>query len=289
MTDPDTPEVRLRRAMPDLTRAERQAAAYILAHYPVAVLGPVAQVARAAGVSAPTVVRMVQKIGYSGYTELQESLHHEVGDRLASPLAKHAKWAASDAGGHVLDRFAIAALDNLQTTLDRTDRAEFDSVAALLADPGRRVALLGGRMTHPVAEVMATALMGLRPGVTLMSTLPNTWPPVLADLGAGDVLVAFDIRRYEAAVGQVVGLAREQGVEVVLVTDRWVSPAAANARHILPCHIEVPSALDSLAAPLVLAEALLAAVQAHGWPQAAERLARLEALYARTALFRRGR
>jgi len=292
MTRTDSPETRLRTALPGLTRAERQLAAHILGNYPVAVLGPVAALARRAGVSAPTVVRLVQKLGYSGYPEFQEKLHEEVGDKLASPLTRHEKSARSAAAGpagHVLDRFAAAVMANLGATLNQIDRAEFDAIAALLADPGRRVALLGGRLTHPVAAYLATALQGVRAGVTLMSTLPNTWPPVLVDMGPGDVLVAFDIRRYEGSVGQVVELARERGVEVVLVTDRWVSPAAAHAGHILPCHIEAPSAWDSLTAPLTLAEALLAAVQARTWPEAAGRLQQLESLYARAPIFRRAR
>lgn len=285
--EPDTPEARLRRALPGLTRAERQLAAHILGNYPLAVLGPVASVARAAEVSAPTVVRLVQKIGYSGYPEFQEKLHEDVGEKLASPLAKHEKWAAAGAGAHVLDRMAGAAFENLTGTLAGLDRGAFDAVAGLLADPARRVALLGGRLTHPLAAYLATALQGMRTGVTLMSTLPNTWPPVLVDMGPGDVLLVYDIRRYEGSVGQVAELARDRGVEVVLVTDRWVSPAAAHAAHFLPCHIEAPSAWDSILAPVLLTEALLAAVQAHRWPEAAERLQRLEALYARTPLFRR--
>lgn len=289
MSDPDTPETRLRRALPGLTRAERQLAAHILGNYPVAVLGPVAAVARGAGVSAPTVVRLVQKLGYSGYPEFQEKLHAELGDKLSTPLARHDKWAGAGEGAHVLDRFAGAVFDNLTATLSQTDRAVFDTVAGLLADPDRRVALLGGRLTHAIVSYLATALQGLRPGVTLMSTLPNTWPTVLADLGPGDVLLAFDIRRYEGSVGQVVELAREGGAEVVLVTDRWVSPAAVHAGHVLTCHVEAPSAWDSIAAPVLLAEALLAAVQTRTWPEAAGRLRRLEALYARTRLFRRPR
>lgn len=289
VSEPDTPEARLRRALPGLTRAERQLAVHILGNYPVAVLGPVAAVARAAGVSAPTVVRLVQRIGYSGYPEFQERLHEDLGEKLASPLAKHEKSAAGGEGAHVLDRFAGAVFENLTATLAGLDRAAFDAVAGLLSDPARRVALLGGRLTHPVASYLATALQGMRAGVTLMSTLPNTWPPVLVDLRPGDVLVVYDIRRYEGSVGQVAELARERGAEVVLITDRWVSPAAAHAAHFLPCHIEAPSAWDSIMAPVLVTEALMAAVQARTWPEASERLKRLEALYARTPLFRRAR
>ncbi|MFN3954177.1 MAG: MurR/RpiR family transcriptional regulator [Pararhodobacter sp.] len=284
-----TTEARLRAALPDLTRAERQLAAHMLGNYPVAVLGTVASVARGAGVSAPTVVRLVQKLGYSGYPEFQLQLREEVSEKLASPLAKRDKWAASADDDHILTSFAAKVVENLNATLGQIDHAGFDRVADLLADPQRRVYMLGGRLTHAIADYFTTALKIMRGDVTLLSNMPNTWPPALLDMRPGDVLVVFDIRRYEHTVHQVVEMAREQGAEVVLITDRWVSPAAGFAQHLLPCHIEVPSAWDSLASPLLLVEGLLAAVQQRSWDVAAERLTRMEALYARTQLFRRGR
>ncbi len=285
----DTPESRLRAAMPDLTRAERQLAAHMLNNYPVAVLGSVASVARGAGVSGPTVVRLVQKLGYTGYPGFQAQLREEVGEKLASPIAKHEKWAGSADSGHVLDAFARKVVENVTATLGQIDHAGFDAVADLLADSSRRISMLGGRLTHPVAEYFATTLRVTRGDVTLLSNLPNTWPPALLDMREGDVLVAFDIRRYEASVTHIVEMARTQGAEVVLITDRWVSPAAAHAQHILPCHIEAPSAWDSITTLVMLVEALLAGVQNRTWDVTSDRLQRMESLYARAHLFRRAR
>lgn len=288
---PDTPEARLRAAMPDLTRAERQLAAHMLGNYPVAVLGSVASVARGAGVSGPTVVRLVQKLGYTGYPDFQAQLREEVGEKLASPIAKREKWARAENADpdHVLDAFAAKVIENLSATLGQIDHAGFDAVTELLADPARRISMLGGRLTHPVAEYFATTLRVTRGEVTLWSNLPNSWPPALLDMREGDVLVAFDIRRYETSVLHIVEMARAQGAVVVLITDRWVSPAAAHAQHILPCHIEAPSAWDSITSLVMLTEALLAGVQNRSWDKTSERLQRMESLYARAQLFRRAR
>ena len=84
-------------------------------------------------------------------------------------------------------------------------------------------------------------------------------------------------------------MAKEQGAEIVLITDRWVSPAAAHARHTLACHVEAPSAWDSNVALMVLVETLLSAVQSLTWETTEGRLKRLEDLYARTRFFRRYR
>ncbi|MEO8241151.1 MAG: MurR/RpiR family transcriptional regulator [bacterium] len=284
-----TLDEQLRAALSGLTPAERQLATHILAHYPVAALGSITQLAKAALVSTPTVVRLAQKLGYKGYPDVQLSLRGEVEAMLATLLTKHDRWAAGVPDGHILNRFAEAVVANLQATLNQIDPAEFDAVATLLADPSRQVFALGGRITQSIAEYFTSLMHVVRPGVTLLSDNPASWPPVLLDLKLGDVLLVFDIRRYENAVLQVTEMAEEMGAEIVLVTDRWVSPAAAHARHTLCCHIEAPSAWDSNAVLMVLVETLLGAVQTASWAVTEQRMKRLEALYARTRFFRRHR
>lgn len=278
----------LRLALPDMTRAERQLASHILANYPVAALGSITALAAAAAVSSPTVVRLVQKLGYKGYPDFQRALHGQVEAMLVSPLVKQTRVTGADEG-HVLTRFVGAVMDNLRATAAQIDPAEFDATAALLADPSRRIFAMGGRITHAIADYFVTLMKVIRPEVLLMSDMSNAWPPALLDMKAGDVLLVFDIRRYENAVVQVAEVAREQGAEIVLITDRWVSPAAAHASHVLPCHIEAPSAWDSNIALMVLVEALLAAVQGLSWTVTEARMKRLEDLYTRTRLFRRYR
>lgn len=284
-----TIETRMRAALPDLTRAERQLATHILRSYPVAALGSITALARAAEVSTPTVVRLCQKLGYKGYPDYQGALRGEVEAMLMSPLAKHDRWAGGVPDTHILNRFADAVVANLSATLGQIDHAEFDGCAALLADPNRAVFAMGGRITHAMADYFVTLMKVVRPDVTLLSDMSNTWPPALLDMKPGDVVLVFDIRRYENSVLQLVELAVEQGAVVVLVTDRWVSPAATHARHTLSCHIEAPSAWDSTVSILVLVETLLAAVQSLSWEQTEGRLKRLETLYDRSRFFRRYR
>lgn len=284
-----TIEEHMRHSLPDLTRAERQLATHILSHYPVAALGSITALAKAATVSTPTVVRLVQKLGYKGYPDFQHALRGEVEAMLLSPLAKHDRWAGGVPQSHILNRFADAVMGNLQATLGQIDHAEFDAAASLLADPDRRIFAVGGRITHAMADYFATLMKAVRSNVTLMSDMPGAWPSALVDLSRGDVLMVFDIRRYENAVLQLVELAVEQGAEVILVTDRWVSPAATHARHTLACHIEAPSAWDSMVSILVLIETLLASVQDRTWTTTETRLKRLEDLYARARFFRRHR
>ncbi|MGL4311358.1 MAG: MurR/RpiR family transcriptional regulator [Paracoccaceae bacterium] len=286
---PPTTEQRLRGAYASLTRTERQLADHMLRHYPVAALASITALAKAADVSTPTVVRLVQKVGYKGYPDFQGALRSELEERLTTPLAKHDRWSTDVPDGHVLNRFADAVVANLQATLAQVDHAEFDAICAALADTTRNVHALGGRITHAMADYLVTHLKVMRPGVTLLSDASSTWPPALLDIRSGDLVVAFDIRRYENSVLSVLELAVEQGAEVILLTDQWISPAASLARHRISCHVEAPSAWDSTVTLQVMVETLLAGIQALIWDETQTRMKRLEGLYERSRLFRRSR
>ncbi|MGB8813732.1 MAG: MurR/RpiR family transcriptional regulator, partial [Paracoccaceae bacterium] len=213
-----TIEDQMRAALQGLTRAERQLATHILRSYPVAALGSITALAKAAEVSTPTVVRLVQKLGFKGYPDYQSALRGEVEAMLISPLAKHDRWAGGVPDTHILNRFADAVVANLQATLSQIDHAEFDATAALLADPTRAIYAMGGRITHTMADYFVTLMKVVRPDVTLLSDMSNTWPPALLDMKRGDILLVFDMRRYENSVLQLVELAVEQGAEVILIT-----------------------------------------------------------------------
>lgn len=284
-----TVEQQLKAAFETLTRAERQLASHIMRNYPVAALGSITTLARAADVSTPTVVRLAQKLGYRGYPDFQGVVRNEVEERLISPLAKHDRWAESAPQTHMLNRFADAVMGNLQATLAQIDLAEFDAIAGYLADPARRVYATGGRITHALADYFVTHMNVIRPGVSLLSDRGSAWPPALIDMAEGDILLVLDIRRYESGVLQLVEMAAERGCVVLLITDQWISPAAAFARHRLSAHVEAPSAWDSTVAIQLLVETLLASVENQTWGDTKLRMRRLEDLYARTRFFRRGK
>ena len=284
-----TVEQRIRARFDALTRSERQLASHITRHYPVSVLGSITALAREAEVSTPTVVRLVQKLGYKGYPDFQGDVRSEVEERLISPIAKHDRWAVGVPDTHILNRFADAVVGNLQATLGQIDHAEFDAIAALMADRDRKIFAMGGRITHAMADYFVTQMKVMRQDVTLLSEMSNAWPPALIDMAPGDVLLVFDIRRYENNVLTLVEMAADQGAEVVLITDQWVSPAADRARYRLSAHIEAPSAWDSTVAIQVLVETLMAAVQSLTWDETQARMKRLEDLYARARFFRRGK
>lgn len=270
-----------------LTRAERRLAESLLDNYPVSGLGSITTVAENAGVSTPTVARMVQKLGYKGYAEFQAHLHQELEATLSNPIAKHDRWAANAPGTHVLNRFAEAIMGNLREALSDLDPQAFDAAAALLADRRRSLYFAGGRITRVLAEYVFNHMQVIRPHTEMISANSSGWPQYVLNMNEGDVLVIFDIRRYEVEMATLADLARARGVEIVLFTDQWVSPIARQARHTFRSRIEAPSAWDSAVVTLFIVEALIEAVQNATWDETRERIKTLEGLFEQTRLFRK--
>jgi DNA-binding MurR/RpiR family transcriptional regulator len=270
-----------------LTRAERQLAETLLDNYPVSGLGSITTVAENAGVSTPTVARMVQKLGFRGFPDFQARLHQELEATISNPIAKHDRWAASAPGTHTLNRFADAVMGNMRQTLSQIEPAEFDTAAALVADLKRRVYLVGGRITRSLADYLFTHLQVIRTGVTQIAANPSSWPHYVLDMRSGDVLILFDIRRYEQEMETLARSARERGVEIILFTDQWGSPVAKSSSKVFRARIEVPSAWDSSVMLLFLVEALIEAVQSSNWDQTRDRMKTLEGLFDSTRIFRK--
>jgi len=270
-----------------LTRAERQLAETLLDNYPVSGLGSITTVAENAGVSTPTVARMVQKLGFKGFPDFQSRLHQELEATISNPITKHDRWAASAPGTHTLNRFADAAMNNMRETLSQIEPQEFDEAVALIADRKRNVYLLGGRITRAVADYLFTHLQVIRPGVTEIASNASAWPHYVLDMRHGDVLILFDIRRYEQEMETLAKSARERGVEIVLFTDRWSSPVAKSASKVFRSQIEIPSAWDSSVVILFLVEALIEAVQSSNWDATRDRMKTLEGLFDSTRIFRK--
>lgn len=259
-----------------LTPGELRVAQALLADYPSAGLQPAARLAGGAGVSTPTVVRLVAKLGFTGYPDLQEQLRAELSARSAGPVQLYPATRSADS---VLGRFEQTLVAGLQQTLHDTDPVEFDRAVALLADHDRRILIAGGRVSTALASYLCRYLLLIRPLVRLVEPDPSSRALALLDVGAEQTVVVFDYRRYDAGTVAFGRSARERGADVVLFTDPYLSPLSASATVLLTSSVAGPPPFVSLTAATALVEALaLAVIEATGGSAVRERLEAFDSL-----------
>lgn len=259
------------------THKEQQISGALLANYPAAGLSTVTDLAACAGVSVPTVLRFVAKLGFSGFPAFQKSLIDEVGNTLNSPLSLFRGRVAApcDSPYQAHMQKLASALEQSQTDFVERD---FEGVVDLLADERSDVRCLGGRFSTVVAARLSLHLAQIRPGVRLLDAGSPTLVDTLVDCDNRLTLVVFDFRRYQSETACFAQLAAKRRARIVLFTDRWRSPIATFADKTLVSPVESGSLFDSWVPAIAQTEALVAAVAARNPDRVRERLAAIEAL-----------
>lgn len=244
-----------------LTPSEEKIVQVLLTDYPTAGLGSATSLARRAGVSDPTVVRLAMKLGFEGFPAFQQALLAEVEARLQSPLhmmeAKRSHLGASGKEGPAISYLRSAA-DCMGKAAGSAPPGTYERAARLILETRGQVVLLGGRFSLHIAGMLAGYLAQFRSGIRPVGTLSPHRFDLLVDMGKRDLLVVFDYRRYQLDVIAFAEQAAARGVRVLLFTDPWLSPIAQHAEVTLVSPVEVNSPYDTMAPAVAQMEALVA-------------------------------
>ncbi len=256
--DPSSLAARLREVSASLPRGERRVARTLLNAYPIAGLGTLAELAERSGVSAPTVLRLLTRLGFEGFSDFQRALHRELNERLAGVYEEYTVEAFDERG--VGAASLAQAVRIVEATVQALSEEEFAATVRLLADSRLAVHAVGGAFSQPLAHLLALHLGVLRPSVGVLAYGSAELLDALVEAGRRDVLVAFDFRRYSEPTSAVARHVAKRHGHVILITDRWLSPIASFAERVLIARTDSVSAFDSLTAATALTEALVAGV-----------------------------
>lgn len=254
-------EVLIRESLDSFSASERKIGRVILANYPIAGLETVAELAKRSQVSPPTVIRFVGRLGFSGYPVFQKQLIREVHEKLGSPLEQYDRDDLASNSGQ-LPQASMMFQQNIRQTFEELPRSEFDAAVERLANPRRAIRLAGGRFSQIIADYLATHLKFLRSDVHTIGEDESSRLTAIVDTSHNDITVVFDYRRYDPDVVKFARVIAAQGSEIILFTDRWLSPAAEFATVVLPARVESPSPFDSFVPALAAVEAVIAGVTA---------------------------
>ncbi len=268
----------IRSNLDQLTSKERIVARTLLNQYPTAGLCTIAALAEIANVSGPTVLRTIKKLGFKSYGNFQTMLRKELQLGFEAPLDRVNKSETSPNTDAPFVPYAEACLQNIGLANMSVNSNEFNAVISLIANENRPVFLLGGRFTDSLARYFYFHLHIIRPHVHIVPQQRETWPEVIYDLGVKDIIIVFDVRRYQRDVLLFCEQAKKRGSHIILFTDQWLSPIATIADHIFPMPTAVPSQWDSAVSTLVLLECIVAKLNERNHKSINARIKKLEAL-----------
>jgi RpiR family carbohydrate utilization transcriptional regulator len=255
-----------------LSPAERRVAELVAADPDTATRCTTAQLARAAGVSEPTVIRFCRSLGLEGIAELRLALVRDDAarprmHRRIAPGTPVAEAAAAVIATHV------AALESLRPDPATVERAALALVRAA------RVELWGFGASAAVAGDLAHKLFRVCRGVVARSD-PHMQAMAAATLDGDSVALCISHTGRSRELVEAATLARDAGATVVALTCPG-SPLAGAATLLLAVEVEEDTALHvpmvSRLAHLALGDALAVAVALLSPPAAEVRLGRMKA------------
>lgn len=254
-----------------LTATERKLASALLADYPFAGLEPIQTLAEKTHISAPTITRFIQKLGCNGYQDFQRRLISELKEGQQSPVELRRRTKPIGSG------FLEGYLNNTSVLLQQVSKAvteaQFNRVCALTADKKRAVYLIGGRISDTVMQYLGRHLRQIRRDVYHLPPDPEVWPEYLLRMRSQDILIMMDFRRYDPRLEKLAGMAaRERGSQVIVITDKWLSPIARHATEVLALPIESGTAWDSSCGAVALVEAMISKVSEQDWEATRNRI-----------------
>ncbi|MBL4892586.1 MAG: MurR/RpiR family transcriptional regulator [Rhizobiaceae bacterium] len=262
---------RIEKASKDLTAAERKLSTALLSDYPFAGLEPIQVLAERTKVSSPSISRFVNKLGFQGYQEFQRQLIDEMKEGQRSPVQVHG--SGRPIHGEFLEDFMARATELMSASTQAITGAQFDRVCDYFIDKKRSIYVLGGRFSNSIAQHFSGHLRLSRADVFHLPTDPEVWPEYLLRMKPRDILFLVDFRRYQPNLVHLAKRASEKhGVQIVLVTDKWLSPASKHAAEVLAVPIESGTVWDSYAPALALMEAMLTRIAEDNWEDTRKRI-----------------
>jgi DNA-binding MurR/RpiR family transcriptional regulator len=260
----------------ELTPTERRIAEAVLADPTLLAFGTVSDLADRVGTSRPSIVRFANKLGFQGYTLLQQHVRSDLSHQLSRPSERIRRDGKSAPPvRHVISGAISSVLDALES-----------GQIANLAEPivrAEKVWVLSGETSQAGARALHSGLSMVRPGVRTLEE--HSFGTDLSDASPQDVAVVFDFFRYRRQVVTAARAFAKAGVTIVAFTDSPLSPLAELADPW--CQIKVPAIgpFDSSTPVVFMCELLVARVAQQLQDDATNRVDRIEALWEETKTF----
>lgn len=259
----------------NLTQTERRIARIVLDDPARLAFGTVADLARHAHTSGPSVVRFAAKLGFDGYTELQAWFQESLSRHLSTPSQRIRHRGRQPRVRDAIEH-AIAA------TFQALDPGRLASLAAPLA-AARHVWVISGETSMAGAHVLHSGLSMLRPDVHLV--FEHSIGRDLCGAAAGDAAVILDFARYRRTPILAARALVDAGVDLIAITDGPLSPLASMTQNWCELRIPAVGPFDSSLPAVLAAELIVARVADELGDAGRDRIDRLERLWQQTATY----
>jgi DNA-binding MurR/RpiR family transcriptional regulator len=246
-------------AFPDLPPSQKQVARFILDNENFVAFASATELARRVGVSAATVVRLCQAMGYDGYPHLQEVSRQRFRLSLTAAQRLEERLRAPIPEDDLVAQVFTRHIENIKRLIKENDPAVFEAAINEFGR-ARHILVVGGGLSASPAMYLSHSLkvMGFSAQQVTTGGIPLSLER--STLCPDDLLVAFGFWRYFRDVVSTLEWTQTRGVPTIAVTDSEVSPLAQLADYSFVVATDSIGPSVSPLAATALVEAFVAAL-----------------------------
>lgn len=275
---------------PSLSPKLQQAARYVIDNPKSVALNSMRSVAASADLPSSAMNRFACQLGFDGYEPLRDiyrkwlSQGTGVFAERASALQQR---GTTDSTESLVQEIIRADCANLAGIGDAATLEALKSASQVLSST-RRIFVAGLRSLFPAAYYFNYACNMFRHNTSLLSGVAGVFADDLRHARAGDTLVIFSYHPYAREAVAAVRFAREQGMQIVAITDSAVSPVARQATVPILVATSTPSFFPSVVPAMSVAQTLVAMLLARGGKESLREIEKSEAQLREFSVYARG-
>ncbi len=262
----------LQEALPD---SERKLAQLLTAQQVLLSTHSATELAAMAGSSKAAVTRFIKRVGYASFADARREARDA--QRWGAPtfqFAPNLSAVSEVAFGEHLRR----DLENITLTFERLSSGIVEPVIEAIAR-ARRVAVVGYRNSHALAQYFTRQLVLLKDNVCLLPQPGQTIGEDLAGFTVDDIIIIIAFRRRVPIIAQIANNARRAGLQVLVLTDASTPTRELSAKWRIVCETRGSAQFDSYAAPMSVLNLLVSALALRPETQTGNRLRVVERLH----------
>ncbi len=258
-----------------LSKGHKKIADYILKNGEEATFLTAAEMGAKLEISESTVVRFADKLGLSGYPELQEKLQQWTRQKLQGGIVPEFSERTKDHWG-VIATVLQSDMQKIHDTLEELSEEAFASAVDSILK-AKHVYIVGLRNSAPLASFFYFYLNMIRRDVILLDTTSSTEMfEQMIRIDEEDVFIGISFPRYSMRTLKAMEFARDRRAKVIAITDTKHSPMAMYSSIQLFAKSELNGVADSLVAPFSIMNALIVAMCLKNPEQVKDELRNLE-------------
>jgi DNA-binding MurR/RpiR family transcriptional regulator len=224
----------IRRLLPELGGQMAEAARYLVSHPEDVAVHSMRELARRADVPPVNLVRIAQRLGLPGYSDLRQRYINDIlrgGARPPSAATRNVESArailatARAGNGHLAfaESFFAAEQEVLKSAQTGLTEAKLARTAQILGT-APKIFVVGRRTAYPAAFTLAYALRKARPNVRILDDTAGAPESELEEAAPQDVMVAFTFAPFSRLTDSLARRAAAAGATIIGIADSQAAP-----------------------------------------------------------------